>query len=242
MLVSLILVSSVFLIVIDAIKKTSKDRFYSFYDNKYSHKYVINGVDVSHHNGEVNWMQLKNEGIAFAYIKATEGISHIDRSYKRNSQGAKASEIKMGMYHFYTFGLDGTMQAQHFIRHARVEGGDLIPVIDVEHSPTNKYSNDKQYIEMVIAELVKLEQAMYDYYAVHPLIYTNMDCYKLYIKDRFPENMIWMSSLHNEPDIEENEWIIWQFSHTGLLNGANGSIDLNYFRYSYRQFNQLLMP
>lgn len=242
LIVSLILVSSVFLIVIDSIKKLSRDQFHSFYDNKYSHKYVIRGVDISHHNGTINWAQLKNDGIAFAYIKATEGLSHKDRKYKENYSEAKQVDIKLGTYHFYTFGLDGVMQAQHFIRNAKVASRDLIPAIDVEHSPINKYSNDKNYIEKVVAELVKMEHEMYEHYGVHPIIYTNKDCYKLYIQNKLPNNLIWMSDLHNEPNTKENEWIIWQFSHTGSVNGAMGDIDLNYFRYSYREFNELLMP
>ena len=106
-IVSLILVSSVFIIVVDAIKKTNQETFHSFYDNKYSHKYEIRGVDVSHHNGDINWAQLRKEGIAFAYIKATEGLSHKDRSYRNNYLACKQSDIKTGTYHFYTFGLDG---------------------------------------------------------------------------------------------------------------------------------------
>lgn len=242
LIVSLILVSSVFLIVVDSIRKSNRQPFHSFYDNKYSHKYVIRGVDVSHHNGTINWAQLKNEGIAFAYIKASEGLTHTDRKYKENYSTAKKSDIKVGTYHFYTFGLDGAMQAQHFIRHARIDSGDMIPTIDVEHSPINKYSNDKKYSKKVIAELVKMEHEIYEHYGVHPIIYTNKDCYKLYIQDKLPNNLIWMSDLHHEPNTKDNEWIIWQFSHTGKINGASGDIDLNYFRYSYRQFNELLMP
>ncbi len=241
LLVSVILVSSVFLIVIDAIKKTNQEEFHSFYDNRYSHKYEIRGVDVSHHNGDINWAQLRNEGISFAYIKATEGLSHKDRSYRNNYLKSKQSDIKAGAYHFYTFGLDGVMQAQHFIHVAKVDGNDLIPAIDVEHSLINIYSSDKDYQERVIVELQKMEQALFDYYGVHPIIYTNKDCYKLYIKKHFPENLIWMSDLRNEPTIQDNEWVIWQFSHTGVINGAMGDIDLNYFRYSYRKFNQLSM-
>lgn len=241
LIVLLIVVSSVFIIVIDTINKLSSDKFHSFYDNKYSHKYVIRGVDVSHHNGFINWAQLKTEGVAFAYIKATEGVSHRDRSYINNYLSAKETDIKLGTYHFYTFGLDGVMQANHFIRHAKVDKLDLIPAIDVEHSPSNKYNIDKNYIKMVIEELKKLEQTLFDYYGVHPIIYTNKDCYKLYIKKHFPENLIWMSDLHNEPTIEENEWVIWQFSHTGQLNGVKEAVDLNYFRYSYRQFNKLIV-
>ena len=241
LIVSLILVSSVFLIVIDAIKKTNRDKFHSFYDNKYSHKYVIRGVDVSHHNGHINWSQLKNEGIAFAYLKVTEGLSHLDRNYKSNYSESKQSDIKIGTYHFYIFGLDGVLQANHFIRHAQVGNSDLIPAIDVEHSPSNKYSNDKDYLEKVVEELQKMEQVIFNHYGVHPIMYTNKNCYELYVKDHLPNNLIWMSDLHNEPKIDGNEWIIWQFTHTGRLNGAVGDIDLNYFRYSYRQFNELTM-
>lgn len=239
LLVLLIFISSVFIIIVDSIRKSNREQFHSFYDNKYSHKYIIRGVDVSHHNGTINWPQLKNEGIAFAYIKTTEGMSHTDSNYKANYAQAKQADIKVGMYHFYTFGLDGKMQAQHFIRHASVAGADLIPAIDVEHSPSNHYSSNKDYREQVIIELQQLENSIYQHYGVHPLIYTNKDCYKLYIKDRFPQNLIWMSNLHNEPTVEDNEWVIWQFSHTGRLNGVKGNLDLNYFRYSYRRFEEL---
>ena len=241
LLVSLILVSSVFFIVVDSIKKAKEDRFHSFHDNKYSYKYVIRGVDVSHHNGYINWGQLKNEGITFAYIKATEGLSHKDRNYEVNYFEAKQVYIKTGAYHFYTFGLDGEDQANHFIKQAKVASDDLIPVIDVEHSPYNKHSWDKSYQKLVIEELKKMEQVMFDYYGVHPIIYTNKDCYKLYIKEWFPANLVWMSDLHNEPNIEENEWAIWQFSHTGKLNGVKGDVDLNYFRYAYRRFEELIV-
>ncbi|MFA7065754.1 MAG: hypothetical protein WC199_03105, partial [Dysgonamonadaceae bacterium] len=48
-MVSLILVSSVLLIVTDSIRKSNKEQFHSFYDNKYGHKYMVRGVDVSYH-------------------------------------------------------------------------------------------------------------------------------------------------------------------------------------------------
>ena len=241
-IVSTIILSSIFLIVFDSIQKSKREQFHSFYDNKYSHKYVVKGVDVSHHNGKVNWEILKNEGISFTFIKSTEGITHKDKKYIENYQLAKLSDIKVGTYHFYTFGLDGAMQAQHFIRHASVKTSDLIPAIDVEHSPVNKYSNDKKYIQKVIDELIKLEDELYSYYGVRPLIYTNKDCYKLYIKDDFPENLIWMSDLHKEPGKNDINWIFWQFSHTGNITGIKGDFDLNYYRYSFRKFNELLMP
>lgn len=242
LIVSLIIISSVLLIVYDSIKRWNREQFHSFYDNKFGHKYAVRGVDVSHHNGNINWSSIKNEGITFAFIKSTEGISHKDRNYRENYKLAKDSEVNVGTYHFYTFGLDGVSQAQHFIRHSIIESKDLVPAIDVEHSQVNRYSNDKDYIQNVISELIKLENELYNYYGVRPLIYTNKDCYKLYIESYFPENLIWMSDLHNEPNTKSNDWIIWQFSHTGNIAGINGDIDLNFYRYSFRKFNELLMP
>ena len=241
-IVSMIIISSVFLIVYDSIKKAKREQFHSFYDNKFSHKYPVRGVDVSRHNGLVNWTQLKNEGVTFAYIKSTEGASHVDIKYSDNYANAKQAELKVGSYHLYTFVKDGSLQAEHFIRNTKVGSKDLIPAIDVEHSKGNKFSNDKDYIQHVIVELMKLECELYDYYGVHPLIYTNKDCYKLYIEKNFPDNKIWMSDLHNEPQIQDNNWIMWQFSHSGKIDGINGDIDLNYFRYSFRQLDLLLMP
>ena len=241
-IVSMIIISSVFLIVYDSIRKTNREQYHSFYDNNYSHKYAVRGVDVSRHNGTVNWEQLKFEGITFAYIKSTEGASHIDIKYVDNYKRAKQAEVKVGAYHFYTFGLNGSLQAKHFIHNTTVDSQDLVPAIDVEHSPVNQYSKDRDYMHHIIVELIKLERDLYDYYGVRPLIYTNKDCYKLYIEGHFPENKIWMSDLHNEPQTKDDNWIMWQFSHTGNIDGINGDIDLNYFRYSFRQFNQLLMP
>ena len=242
LIVSMIIISSVFFIVCDSIRKSKREQFHSFYDNAYSHKYPVRGVDVSHHNEEVNWVQLKHEGITFAYLKSTEGIGHLDTKYLEHYANARDAGVKVGSYHFYTFGLDGVLQAKHFIGQSFVTSGDLIPAIDVEHSLINRYNNDKDYIQLVIDELIKLEHEIHEYYGVRPIIYTNNDCYKLYIKKDFPENLIWISDLHNEPQANDYNWIIWQFSHTGNINGANREIDLNYFRHSFRRLNQLLIP
>lgn len=207
-----------------------------------SDKYIVKGIDVSHHNPILNWEIIMEQGISFAYIKATESISHEDRNYPYNYDLAKKTNIKVGSYHFYTFGLSGLEQARHFIKKAKHKKGDLIPAIDVEHSPANPYSKDEQYITLVVHELRILEQTLYEYFGVRPIIYTNKDCYKLYIKDNFRDNLIWMCDLHNEPSDNIKNWRIWQFSHEGNLPGIEGKIDFNYYRFSFDQLKELLLP
>lgn len=206
-----------------------------------SDKYFVKGIDVSHHNPILNWDAAMEDGISFAYIKSTEGTTHIDRNYIYNYELAKSTNIKVGAYHFYSFAISGKEQAQHFIANSKFEKGDMIPVIDVEHSPVNPFSKDDKYVALVVSELKILENELYQYLGVHPLLYTNKDCYKLYIKGNFTNNMIWMCDLDKEP-AEDVNWRIWQFSHKGKLRSINEDVDLNYYRYSFDKFEELLLP
>jgi len=204
-------------------------------------KFQVRGVDLSHHNPIINWSELQGHNISFAYLKATGGVSHLDRNYPYNYKAVKDNRIRVGSYHFYLFAASGKEQARHFINTAKCEQGDLLPAIDVEHSPDNPYSKDTAFVSIVVNELKILENELYEYYGYHPVIYTNKDCYKLYVKDNFPSNYIWMCDLHKEPSDIDN-WIIWQFSHKGQLEGVDSELDLNYFRYSYDQINKILIP
>ncbi|QIK55915.1 hypothetical protein G7051_16775 [Dysgonomonas sp. HDW5B] len=207
-----------------------------------SQKYQVKGVDVSHHNPILDWAEVKRQNIHFTYIKATEGITHDDRNYPYNYKLAKENNIKTGSYHFYNFGISGREQAKHFIRVAECQSGDLIPAIDIEHSPANPYSKDPIFVKSVVKELKVMENEMYEYYGVHPIIYTNTDCYKLYINNSFPNNPIWISSLNKEPSDDIKNWIIWQFTHTGELDGIVGDLDLNYFRHPFDELQKLQLP
>lgn len=207
-----------------------------------SDKYFIKGIDLSHHNPILEWENLGQDNLNFAYLKVTEGTSHEDRNYAYNYEKASKTNIKIGTYHFYSFAVSGKEQARHFIKNAKCKSGDLLPAIDVEHSPANPYSQDKDYVNLVIKELKILENELYEYYGVHPILYTNKDCYKLYIQNQFPNNLIWMCDLVKEPDETIKNWRIWQFSHTGQISGIKEKIDLNYYRYSFDEFKELLIP
>lgn len=207
-----------------------------------STKYIVKGIDLSHHNPILNWDLMREENISFVYLKATEGTIHQDRNYIYNYDLARKANIKVGTYHFYSFGISGKEQFIHFRNIAKVGTGDLLPAIDVEHSSANPFSKDEKYISLVINELKVLENEFYNYYGIRPVIYTNRDCYKLYIKDNFPDNIIWMCDLQAEPSEKLKNWRIWQFTHTGNLPGFEGNFDLNYYRYSFSEFKELLVP
>src|SRR3954471_18906381 len=98
------------------------------------------GIDVSHWQGQIGWLQVGAAGYDFAFAKATEGTTYTDPTYGTNRSGAGAAGMKFGAYHFArpAAGSDaaavasGTAQADAFIAYAQPRRGDLLPVLDLE--------------------------------------------------------------------------------------------------------------
>ena len=69
-----------------------------------SHAALIEGIDVSHWQGNINWNSVKNDGVEFAFTKATEGVDFIDSRYVQNMNNASAAGVYIGPYHFCASG------------------------------------------------------------------------------------------------------------------------------------------
>src|SRR5205823_659757 len=61
------------------------------------------GIDVSEHQGRVDWRAVAADGFEYAYVKATEGADHVDDDFSRNWTGAATAGITRGAYHFFSF-------------------------------------------------------------------------------------------------------------------------------------------
>ena len=75
-----------------------------FRDTTYPEGYSIRGIDVSHHQGEIDWAKVSKaemgkEPVSFVFMKATEGVSMVDRRYKENYKGAAENGVLRGAYH-----------------------------------------------------------------------------------------------------------------------------------------------
>lgn len=75
----------------------------------------IPGIDVSHYQGTINWTSVKNAGIKWAYIKATEGTTYKDPKFSSNYLNAYHAGIIRGAYHYAQPGSSsGASQATYF--------------------------------------------------------------------------------------------------------------------------------
>lgn len=188
------------------------------------------GVDVSSYQADIDMEKLKEQNIAFIYIKATEGSSTQDDRFAENWKNAEEAGLLSGAYHFFSYDSEGKTQAENYIKTVGKDiKGRLIPVVDVE------YYGDKEknppVKEDVRRELKTYLSVIENEYGVKPMIYTRADIYQYYLKGEFDEYKKWISSLYTPLSLNyKDNWYIWQYYNRGVLEGYSGGekyIDLN---------------
>lgn len=186
--------------------------------------YDVVGLDISHHQPNVNWKEVKAEKIAFTFIKATEGITHQDRYFARHWKQAKKHDVLRGAYHFFLPSRDAEKQAQNFLNKVSLEAGDLPPVLDVE---VTNHRSDEEIREGVRKWLEMVE----DEYDLKPIIYTNYAFYEKHLAGHFDEYPLWIAHYNTDKshELANRNWVFWQHTSTGKLKGIKGNLDLNVF-------------
>lgn len=186
----------------------------------------IYGIDISHHQGEINWTkvsQWNGKKIDFVYMKATEGATLVDRKYKENLEEARNKNFLVGSYHYFKTTSHPLDQFNNFITTAPREKQQLIPIVDVEER--GKQWNDKTFHKNLKSFLSLVEE----HYGCKPIIYTSNTFYNTYLANKYSEYKIFIGRYSTkQPNLKDaKDWHIWQFSKTGLVNGISKHVDIN---------------
>lgn len=195
------------------------------------------GIDISHHNGRIDWEKVKASGVTFAYIKVSEGTTHLNRRFTNNYNQAKAAGLKCGMYHFFSYNKSGKEQAQYFLNNLCFEYGDLPPAVDIEYVKSSYRRTDERIIHQRRREIASFDSVIYDAIGIHPVIYTNKECYRDLIgKTPSDSSDLWICDIVHETPSTPRPWTIWQYKHDGKVRGIKGNVDLNVFNGNYDVF------
>lgn len=189
--------------------------------------YDVIGVDVSNHQGDIDWDQLAQGKVAFVYMKATEGGDFRDRRFKQNWEGAKNAGLPRGAYHFFTQCRKGAEQAKNFIEVVPREAGALPPAVDLEHMGACRSGPQ---LPNVFEEITALLNLLEVHYGRRPVIYTNDEFDAAYLQGQLANETFWVRSLHARPRFRKDQWVIWQYHDRGKRPGITGPVDLNAFR------------
>lgn len=208
-------------------------------DANYPGGYEIRGIDISHYQGDIDWDQLQNAmiekcPIRFIVMKATEGSSKIDPSFKYNFKQALEYGYIRGAYHFWSNHSSARQQAYFFLNNVPLESGDLPPVLDVEHKPKDKSVEDFQQDILTWLHIVE------DRYHVKPIIYTYYKFKKQYLDTPvFDDYPYWIAHYYVDKIEYQGEWKFWQHTDAGKLPGIKGYVDFNIYNGSFYDLKRL---
>ena len=193
---------------------------------------LVSGIDVSHHNGDIDYDKVRSAGNEFVFIKATQDNDFIDPMFLTNMARARQAGLAVGGYHFFDYTLDGRDQADHFVDRLELAGGidgALPPVVDVECWPPVGSS-----IHAVsTARLRDFVARVYERTGRLPIIYTSVHMWKQVVgnADGFEALPLWAAcwGCDAPPSIAPG-WDGWDFWQTGVgrVPGV-GRLDANYY-------------
>lgn len=195
----------------------------------------VRGVDVSKYQGTVDFGKLKAAGMAYVFVKATEGITGVDPDYARNVAAARAAGLVVGSYHFYETNDDPSAQFGNVRQHADVKPGDLPPVVDIEVLAGNSRPDLADDLKSFLAQM---EQA----YGARPILYSGVSFANEYLTG-FGTYPLWVAEYTSAsaPKVPTGwtAWTFWQYSQSGTVAGVQGAVDLDRFNGTVAQLDAL---
>ncbi len=195
------------------------------------------GIDVSTHQGEIDWRAVAGDGVEFAIIRlgyrgyGKEGTLNMDVRFTQNIEGALAAGLKVGVYFFsQAISVDEAEAEAAFVLEALepYRGRISFPVVydweDVGTTTARTYKLDNEILNAcALAFCARIEAAGYD-----PMIYfyPNLGAkrYDLDVIDQYP---FWYCDYRNTYPGLERPFRIWQYTSKGTVAGIEGEVDWN---------------
>ncbi len=202
-------------------------------------RFPVRGIDVSHRQGDIDWRAVKRSGIAFAFMKATEGGDFKDPKFKANWREAGAAGLLRGAYHFFTFCRPGADQARNYIDSVPADPSSLPPVVDLELEGNCKKNPAKADLKK---ELGVFLQRVETHYRQKPILYMSKEFHDAYYGKLGFKNPLWLRSLFSEPSYAKEDWLFWQYHDRGRRDGVDGPVDLNVYRFDRGRLQSLSGP
>jgi GH25 family lysozyme M1 (1,4-beta-N-acetylmuramidase) len=194
----------------------------------------LRGIDVSHYQGRIDWTRVARSGNHFVIAKATEGRTYIDQTYLRNKSQAEANDLAFGAYHFARPDKgphDAVREANHFLDVARLEPGNVIPVLDLE---TTGGLSKRQLTRWILTWLRRVRERL----GVRPMVYTSPFGWAERTGNTTAVanagfDALWVAHWGvRRPSLPARDWggygwKVWQRSDCGAVPGIRGCVDVN---------------
>ena len=181
------------------------------------------GIDVSHHQGVINWAEVKNSGIDFAIIRVGYGqnfTSQDDRYFERNISECERLGIPYGVY-LYSYAVNvenASSEAEHVLRLIKGHNPTYGIWYDLEEDNENV-----NYINIATTFCEKIKANGYNRVG----IYANVEWWNKKLNDSSLDKYDkWVAQWRNSCTYNK-PYKMWQYTSSGSVNGIKGNVDMD---------------
>lgn len=195
---------------------------------------MAEGVDVSHHQGTIDWAAARSGGIEFAYIKASEGVGYVDPKVDQHLTGARAAGLVTGLYHFGRPDTNAAAQdAEHFATEVNARSaagpGSLPPCLDLEERTPGAFAGLDlvSWVSRFLADVRERTGRR------QMMLYASAS----FLRDRLAgvswldhDCLIWAAHYGKpagQPAFRDDRTVMHQYTSTGRIPGYGADIDRN---------------
>lgn len=188
-----------------------------------SDKHIV-GIDVSHHQGEIDWMKMRAAGVRFVYIKATEGVTYQDPAMQRHYIGAKRAGLKVGFYHYARPYNDPREEVKNLLATTRLFPHDLPYALDIE---TNEGKFGLDHITLFCKLWLSTIETRT---GETPIVYTYTHFAKSYLDKELGKWPVWIAHYKASKPGDNgiwDTWAAWQYTSDNDGLPYPGRLDVN---------------
>lgn len=190
------------------------------------------GIDVSENQQAIDWNQVKQAGVDFAFVRigyrgSTAGELYEDAFYADNLSGAQEAGLDVGAYFFSQAITEEEAREEARFVLDRVAGRQLSypiafdsEVVASRDGRTEGLSNE-QMTAIAEAFCAEIEAAGYE-----AMVYGNATDLARYDRPLLAEQPVWFAQYQSAP-VSAYPFAIWQYTHQGQIPGISTDVDLN---------------
>lgn len=196
----------------------------------------IMGIDVSKHNGNIDWNAVKNAGVNYVIIRcgyrgSATGVLVEDQKFRANIQGAQAAGLKVGIYFFSQAvnereAIEEASLAISLIRNYKITYPVYMDVEDAHGRADGMDAGTRTQVIRAFCETIRNSGYTAGVYANKTWLGSKMNVGSL------GSYKIWLAQYAATPTYS-GRYEMWQYSSKGRIAGISGDVDLNISYMSY---------
>lgn len=193
-------------------------------------KQNVLGIDVSHHNGVVDWKKVAKDGYKFVYLKLTEGKSYVDKTTYNNYIAAKNAGLRVGFYHYAHVTNHPVDEVNFFLQKLGEMKADLPHCLDLEESKGKSKTQISTFALQWMEYLQKktgITPVLYTGYSFLSNFTNTMAKYPLWVARYAGGSKRVQGFTTPGTSTIWRSWAMFQFTDSGKVNGIKGNVDIN---------------